>query len=72
MITVHQAGPMVDGLQKCCQCGYILSDYRNSFSPDPDYIPLGWEHGKYVLVEGNCSAVSENIPDDSIVCWASI
>ncbi|MGH6689064.1 MAG: hypothetical protein ACRD3C_10800 [Vicinamibacterales bacterium] len=44
---VHQAGPLVDGVQRCTRCGRILVDYRNAagVARESDVPLRGWAEG---------------------------
>jgi len=62
---IHRAGPLVDGVQRCTRCGYILSDYRNAAWPEGQPPPTGFEVGKAIDVEpGNprWSSVTDDAP----------
>jgi len=63
---VHEAGPMIDFVQRCARCGYVLTDYRNSMVPDGSPPLRGWTQGASVeVIEGNprFSAVSDQYPN---------
>lgn len=63
---IHHAGALVDGLQRCTRCGYVLSDYRHAMVPDGDPPLVGWQVGASVEVEaGNprFSSVTDNPPN---------
>lgn len=50
-MIIHQAGLMLDNLQLCVRCGYVLSDYRNAAWPIGQPAPTGWPPGAHVEVE---------------------
>lgn len=64
MITVHIAGEMIGGVQRCSRCGEILIDYRGAQvmaipgHPTPSW--SGWAQGGFISVDGNQSAVAPN------------
>lgn len=44
-MIVHQAGPLVDQLQRCVRCDILLVDYRNANLLDTDLPPSGFAEG---------------------------
>lgn len=54
MTIVHTAGEPQGLVQACSHCGYLLSDHRNTWSPEGSG-PLGyWEVGDLIaVIEGN-------------------
>jgi len=51
---IHKAGVLVDQIQRCIRCGYVLSDYRNAMIPVGDPPLVGFAVGAAVEVfEGN-------------------
>ena len=56
--TRHIAGELIQGVQRCVVCGFILSDYRNTLTSTP-HIPLkGWSEGA-VYVKGNITQIAQ-------------
>jgi hypothetical protein len=49
---IHIAGPMIEGVQKCSRCGYVLIDQRLSRDVDRDRLPPGWQEDAQVSVSG--------------------
>lgn len=47
---IHEAGPLVDGIQECVRCGYVLTDYRHAMVPEGDPVPTGWAEGAFIEV----------------------
>lgn len=65
--TVHRAGPLVDRVQKCLDCGGILCNYVNAMVQVGHDMPGGWEEGADVTYWGalegsNQSAVGIHQP----------
>lgn len=50
-MIIHQAGLMLDYVQLCVRCGYVLNDYRNAAWPTGQPAPSGWAPGAHVEVE---------------------
>jgi hypothetical protein len=62
---IHEAGRLIESVQRCARCGYILTDYRNTMVPDGTPPLYGWAVGEWVDVdEGNprFSDVTEHPP----------
>lgn len=56
MTQIHEAGPMVAGVQVCRRCGEVLADYRGAMVPEEDAHKAlrGWTEGAAIEVsEGN-------------------
>lgn len=67
--VVHIAGPMINGLQVCSQCGAILSDYRGAQVPETDARPLtGWTVGAHVEVTNYGGARFSDLVDKPATC----
>lgn len=41
---------MIEGVQHCIICGYVLTDYRNAVSPDGSVGGGGWTEGTEITV----------------------
>ena len=49
--TVHHAGPLIDGVQLCTRCDYVLTDYRGAMLLDSDELGArGWPVGASIEV----------------------
>ena len=62
---LHVAGPMVDWLQLCTRCGYVLADYRNAAYLIADGPPRGWAEGAFIWHDGRCQSLRAD--DDGTV-----
>jgi hypothetical protein len=52
--TVHVAGELLDGLQRCLRCGVILTDYRYAMVPSDQGPLTGWAPGASIeVIDGN-------------------
>lgn len=64
-IRIHEAGPLVNWVQQCVRCGYVLTDYRHAMVPEGSGSPNGWAEGAFIEVsEGNprYSATTDDEP----------
>lgn len=50
MITVHVASEPIDDVQKCARCGFVLTDNRDTVSPDGRGKTY-WNAGMNIAVE---------------------
>jgi hypothetical protein len=70
--TVHNAGPMVDLVQKCTRCGCVLADYRNAWvAPNEDGTvdaPGGYAEGPITVYEGNPRVTMSGAEPDAVRC----
>jgi hypothetical protein len=52
--VIHEAGALVDGVQRCVRCDYILTDYRDAMVPEDSPPLFGWAVGASIEVfDGN-------------------
>lgn len=75
MREIHEAGPLVNLVQRCTRCGDVLSDYRNTMYPEGDPPPSGWAVGAHIEVDRGWpvqwwttddAPTCEAVPTDSI------
>jgi len=71
---IHVAGPMVDLVQKCARCEFVLTDYRGAMCLSSDTRALsGWAEGSFVTVwPGNPQASATGRSDEAIDCDARV
>ena len=63
-VTIHQAGPVVDAVQRCTRCGYVLTDNRNT--PRDELLP--WPEGRHIEVIFNGTGRTMSTTDDPPDC----
>jgi hypothetical protein len=68
MSEIHVAGPLVEWVQRCSRCGYVLNDYRNSMIPEGDPPPRGWAVGVFVEVVDCGTFRASTVTDDLPTC----
>ena len=63
--VIHEAGPLIDWVQRCTRCDYVISDYRNSAWPENQCQPTGFRAGAFVEVDdgGNPKFSGETTDD---------
>jgi hypothetical protein len=64
LVTIHEAGPLVNGLQECARCGYVLTDYRHAMIPEGDPEPCGWADGAFIEVSDGNPRYSSTTEDE--------
>lgn len=58
-VTVHVAGPFVDGLQQCERCGRVLTDLRYEQLPDR---AKAWPLGAHVEISSSYATTTDDPP----------
>lgn len=59
---IHEAGPLVDGIQQCRRCSGVLCDYRGAMQLDGDPPLRGFAPGAHVEVDGPGSFLTDAAP----------
>jgi len=67
---LHRAGPMIGQVQKCLDCGYVLTDCRNAMVVDGDELPCGWAEGDVSVLDGFPISFVAGKYEDAIRCNA--
>lgn len=48
----HEAGPMVEGVQRCRWCPHVFLDTRNMAVGPGSFAPRAWREGQKLVVVG--------------------
>jgi hypothetical protein len=82
MLTVHIAGPVEDGLQRCTRCGEVLINYRGQYvmiaAPkecSPNRVgPSFWPQGGFIGKDGgfSCVIAADASDIDEIACGGMV
>lgn len=68
--TIHEAGELLEAVQRCRRCETILADYRGAMILEGDPAPQGFPPGASIAVEGAGSFVCDDLPNCKI--WTKI
>ena len=68
MTMIHEAGPLVEWVQRCTRCGYVMSDYRDSAWPAGQRPPTGFRAGAFVEVDHDGNPKFSGETQDSPTC----
>lgn len=59
--TIHRAGPIVDKIQRCVDCGSILCNYQNAMVQVGQSFPSGWAEGAEVTYWGPLDGTNQSV-----------
>lgn len=74
-LTKHRVKEMQGGVQKCIDCGKIITDYRNAVVPSGQGALQGFPEGNVYMSTGNprmsCSDAGLSPEDTFTACMAN-
>lgn len=68
MVKVHEAGPYLEGLQRCAKCGAVLTDHRNAMVPEGTPPLRGWSLGAHVEIDDGGGMRSYMLTTEPVDC----
>lgn len=62
-VAVHEAGPMVEGVQSCIRCGVVLTDLRYQSPPNGlTYGDAAFQDGAFIEVGPHYASTTDDPP----------